>query len=137
MEHVIELTDGSKLAVKVNMLTVKLISECKLDRLLRKSNKLENKLESAKKEKEKERIADELQDIQMKSFSKMIWCILRSTGRKNIDEDDAMMLMPVDMDGLHAMFEDFQRQVITFKKKQASDLRQSPKLMKRTGRKSH
>lgn len=142
MESYIELMDGSKMAVKVNMLTVKLISQCHLDKLLKKISDLENKFDKKKNKynpidvpKDKNSIQEKIEELQMQALSKIAWCILRSNGRKNIDEDDAMMLLPPDAEQLNNMFEEFQKQTIAFKKKQVSKMQNSPKLMKYTGRK--
>lgn len=126
------------MAVKVNMLTVKLISQSHLDKLLKKLGNLENKLDKKKdKLKNISSIEEKIEELQMQAITKIAWCILRSNGRKDIDEDDAMMLLPPDADQLNILIEEFKQQTVAFKKKQASSLQNSPKLTKHIGQKSH
>lgn len=99
----IRLANGELLNVNINFLTLKLINDLKID-------KLENKLANAKTEEERTRISLDI-------TGKMIYVILRSNG-KRVDEEEAMMLVPMDLEDIQSLFEHFSEKMEQFKKKE-------------------
>ena len=99
----IRLSNGELLNVNINFLTLKLISDLGID-------KLEKKLAKAKTEEEKTRISLDI-------TGKMIYIILRSNG-KRVDEEEAMMLVPMDVEDIQNLFEQFGKKMDDFKKKE-------------------
>ena len=99
----IRLTNGELLEVNVNFLTLKLIMENGID-------KLEKKITKAKDEDEKNLLSMEL-------ASKMIYVILRSNGKK-VDEEEALMLVPMDVEDITELFNQFGEKLNDFKKKE-------------------
>lgn len=79
----IELTDGSKLEVKVNFYTL----------YLAKMNGIDKKIDG------KSELTD---DENMELAGKLIYIILRSNGLK-VDEEEAMMLTPMDASSIRLM----------------------------------
>ena len=93
----IELTDGSKLEVKVNFYTLYLV----------KMNGIDKKLDGR----------DDLTDEEnMELAGKMIYVILRSNGLK-ADEEEAMMLTPMDAKSIQDIFDEFEKRLKEYKKK--------------------
>lgn len=93
----IELTDGSKLEVKVNFYTLYLV----------KMNGIDKKLDGR----------DDLTDEEnMELAGKMIYVILRSNGLK-VDEEEAMMLTPMDAKSIQDIFNEFEKKLKEYKKK--------------------
>lgn len=99
----IRLANGELLNVNINFLTLKLINDLEID-------KLENKLANAKTEEERTRISLDI-------TGKMIYVILRSNG-KRVDEEEAMMLVPMDLEDIQSLFEQFGKKLEVFKKKE-------------------
>lgn len=97
-EKLIELTDGTKLDVKVNFYTLYLIQKNNLDKLLNKEDFLTD---------------DEKTDV----AAKLIYIILRSNGMK-VDEEEAMMLTPMDPVVIREIFDEFGQKVEKYKKKE-------------------
>lgn len=98
----IRLTDGSILEVNINFLTMKLMVDLKIQKLIDKINKKPN---------------DDA--LRMDVTSKLIYVILRSNG-KRIDEEEAMMLIPLDDDVIMDIVLEFQEKMEKFKKKQVN-----------------
>lgn len=101
----IRLTNGELLEINVNFLTLKLIIDNGIDRIEKQAKK-------AKDEEEKNRLNMEL-------ASKMIYVILRSNGKK-VDEEEAMMLVPMDIESIQDLFTEFGDKLNEFKKKEES-----------------
>ena len=100
----IELTDGSKLEVKVNFYTLYLV----------KMNGIDKKLDGR----------DDLTDEEnMELAGKMIYVILRSNGLK-VDEEEAMMLTPMDAKSIQDIFE---KKLKEYKKKEQAKKSVAPK----------
>ena len=99
----IRLSNGELLNVNINFLTLKLISDLGIE-------KLEEQLNKAETEEEKTRISLDI-------TGKMIYVILRSNGKK-VDEEEAMMLIPMDVEDLQNLFEQFGQKMDAFKKKE-------------------
>lgn len=97
----IELTDGSKLEVKVNFYTLYLV----------KTNGIDKKLDGR----------DDLTDEEnMELAGKMIYVILRSNGLK-VDEEEAMMLTPMDAKSIQDIFDEFEKRLKEYKKKRTGE----------------
>ena len=103
----IELTDGTKLEVKVNFYTLYLV----------KMNRIDRKLE------EKDELTDE---ENMELAGKLIYVILRSNGLK-VDEEEAMMLTPMDAKKIQDIFEEFEKRLKEYKKKEQAKKSVAPK----------
>ena len=84
----IKLTDGSKLEVKVNFYTLYLV----------KMNGIDKKLDGRTEE-------DLTEEENVELAGKLIYVILRSNGLK-VDEEEAMMLTPMDADSIREIFEE-------------------------------
>lgn len=104
----IRLTDGSLLEVKINFLTLKLISDTDLERLV---NIMEKKEKKGKQDTR----------LQINIAAKMIYVILRSNGRR-IDEEEACMLVPMDVKVITELFDEFGKRFESFKKKQKNKI---------------
>lgn len=96
----IRLNDGSLLEVKINFLTIKIIVDLKIDKIIRTAGK---------------RIND--QRFQFDIASKIIYAIIRSNGRK-VDLDEAMILVPLDDEVITEIITEFVEKMNDFKKKQ-------------------
>lgn len=96
----IRLSDGTLLEPKINFLTIKLLQEAKIDKL---KDMLDNQDENA--------------TLSLDCFSKIIYALVRSSGRK-VDEEEALMLVPMDdVDTLVDVLSEFVRKLENFKKK--------------------
>lgn len=95
----IKLTDGSKLEVKVNFYTLYLV----------KMNGIDKKLDGRTEE-------DLTEEENVELAGKLIYVILRSNGLK-VDEEEAMMLTPMDADSIREIFEEFEKRLNEYKKK--------------------
>ena len=90
----IKLTDGTKLDVKVNFLTLYMIQKDGLAKLM-----------TGKNGKIRENLSDE---ENMEAAAKLIHVILRSNGLK-VDEEEAMMLTPMDPEEIRTLFDEFEK----------------------------
>ena len=99
----IKLTDGTKLDVKVNFLTLYMIQKDGLAKLM-----------TGKNGKIRENLSDE---ENMEAAAKLIHVILRSNGLK-VDEEEAMMLTPMDPEEIRTLFDEFEKKVEEYKKKE-------------------
>lgn len=99
----IKLTDGTKLDVKVNFLTLYMIQKDGLAKLM-----------TGKNGKIRENFSDE---ENMEAAAKLIHVILRSNGLK-VDEEEAMMLTPMDPEEIRTLFDEFEKKVEEYKKKE-------------------
>ena len=95
-EKIITLTDGTKLEVKVNFMTLYLIQKHGLDKVINKEALSE--------------------DENMEAAAKLIYIILRSNGLK-VDEDEALILTPMDPKVIRELFNEFGKKVDKYKKK--------------------
>ena len=80
-EKIVTLTDGTKLEIKVNFMTLYMIQKNGLGKFLNR-----------KSEKELDNLSD---NENMEMAAKLIHAILRSNGLK-VDKEEAMMLTPMD-----------------------------------------
>ena len=101
--RLIKLMDGTKLDVKVNFLTLYMIQKNGLAKLI-----------TGKNGKARENLSDE---ENMEAAAKLIHVILRSNGLK-VDEEEAMMLTPMDPEEIRALFDEFEKKVEKYKKKE-------------------
>lgn len=95
-EKIITLTDGTKLEVKVNFMTLYLIQKHGLDKVINKEALSE--------------------DENMEAAAKLIYIILRSNGLK-VDEDEALILTPMDPEAIRELFDEFGKKVDKYKKR--------------------
>ncbi len=103
----IELTDGSKLEVKVNFYTL----------YLTKMNGIDKKIDG------KSELTD---DENMELAGKLIYIILRSNGLK-VDEEEAMMLTPMDASSIQDIFDEFEKRLNEYKKKEQAKKSNAPR----------
>ena len=103
----IELTDGSKLEVKVNFYTLYLV----------KMNGIDKKIDG------KSELTD---DENMELAGKLIYIILRSNGLK-VDEEEAMMLTPMDASSIQDIFDEFEKRLNEYKKKEPAKKSNAPR----------
>lgn len=96
-EHFINLTDGTRLDIKVNFATLYYIKKSGVEKLL-----------------SKKRATDE---DKMEMAAKLIHVILRSNG-KNVSFEEAICLVPMDEDEIEILFEEFGKKVEDYKKKE-------------------
>ena len=109
-EKLITLTDGTKLEVKVNFLTLYMIQKNGLAKIL--TGKKENELS---------------EDENMEAAAKLIHVILRSNGLK-VDEEEAMLLTPMDPKEIRLLF------VEKYKKKEQAKKTRPPKRRRKRNR---
>lgn len=110
-EKIITLTDGTKLEVKVNFMTLYLIQKHGLDKVINKEALSE--------------------DENMEAAAKLIYIILRSNGLK-VDEDEALILTPMDPEVIRELFDEFGKKVDKYKKR--SHKKNQPQTRKRKRR---
>ena len=108
----IKLTDGSKLEVKVNFYTLYLV----------KMNGIDKKLDGRTEE-------DLTEEENVELAGKLIYVILRSNGLK-VDEEEAMMLTPMDADSIREIFEEFEKRLNEYKKKEQAKKSVAPRAKK-------
>ena len=98
-ERLITLNDGTKL--EVNFLTLYMIQKSGLGKLLASKNG-------------KTKLTD---DENIEAAAKLIHIILRSNGLK-VDEEEAMLLAPMDPEEIRILFDEFGKKVEKYKKKE-------------------
>lgn len=103
--RLIMLSDDTKMEVKINFLTIKILDDYGLE-------KIEKELKNGKK--------------QFPAISEIIYAILRSNGRK-VDHEEALMLVPLDNDVIFSLVEEFADRLKEFKKKQGSKIQKVTK----------
>lgn len=116
----IELTDGTRLEIKINFGTMYYMQEIG-------ANGLARKIETAKKKGKKASDTDA-----MKLTAKIIYAILRSNG-KTVTFDEAMMLMPIDTDNIERVIRAYEIELKKLKKKQESKTKMK-KYVQKTGK---
>lgn len=105
-KKLITLTDGTKIEVKVNFMTLYLIKKSGLDRVINKKHLSESE--------------------NMEAAAKLIYVILRSNGMK-VDKEEAMILTPMDPEEIRMLFEEFGKRVEKYKKKEQAKTKTYPK----------
>lgn len=103
--HFINLTDGSRLEVKINFGTLYYLQQCKADEL---AKKIERRRKKGKKD---------LPDDVMEFAAKVIYATLRSNGQK-VTFDEALELMPPFLDELEMVIDVYNEYIEKLKKKQ-------------------
>lgn len=106
-ERVIQLTDGTRLSIKVNFGTMYHLTMCG-------GNELAQKIE--KKKKKNHKISDR---EQMEFTGKVVYAMLRSNGRE-VTYDEALALMPTDLEEMKKVIDAYEAEVKKLKKKQES-----------------
>lgn len=96
-EHLISLTDGTKLEVKVNFATLYYMKKSGVDRLSRKRKQTEND--------------------KMDMAAKILYVILRSNGKK-VTFDEALCLVPMDIEEIELLLKEFENKLEKYKKKE-------------------
>lgn len=104
-EQFIDLTDGTRIEVKVNFGTMYHLQKSG-------ANRLATKIE--KKQKAKKKITE---DEQMEFSAKVIYALLRSNGRK-VTFDEALALIPTDTESIQAVIDAFNEELEKTKKKE-------------------
>lgn len=107
MDNFITLTDGTRLEVKINFGTIYYLTKCGGDKLSKKI---------AKKQKQKKKATD---FEQVELSAKIIYAILRSNGKK-VTFDEALELVPPDVEDLQKIVDAFEKHLEKSKKKETS-----------------
>lgn len=115
-EHFIDLTDGTRLEIKVNFGTLYFLQKCK--GFYRISKKVEKAKDNVKAALSEEESFDAAADV--------IYAILRSNG-KAVTWEEAMCLVPADPSGLEGVLKGFQEEVEKYHKKKAAKTSTMPK----------
>ena len=129
MDRDIRLSNGELINININFYTLKLLAQSNLSSLERKIDKLKEKLEIAKSDDKKQYINNEINALSYEMIGKIIYIILRSNGKK-VDEEEAMILIPGDVDEIENIFNEFFKKMEEFKKKEESK-RQMREMMKK------
>ena len=98
----VTLANGELMSVRINFLTLYMITESDIDRLQKKLKK-----------------DPENSTLNMSLAAELIYIILRSNGKK-VDKEDALALVPADPDEILGLVRGFQREVEKLKKKEDS-----------------
>lgn len=112
---------GAEDYVKVNFLTLYMIQKDGLSKLM-----------TGKNGKIRENLSDE---ENMEAAAKLIHVILRSNGLK-VDEEEAMMLTPMDPEEIRTLFDEFEKKVEEYKKKEQAKNSYPQKSRKKKKKKS-
>ena len=111
-EHFIDLTDGTRLEVKVNFGTLYFLQKCKgFYRISKKMEKAEKSKDVGKTALTERESFDAAADV--------IYAIVRSNGRA-VTWEEAMCLVPPDPSGLKEVLDGFQEEVKKYHKKKAA-----------------
>ena len=129
MDRDIRLSNGELINININFYTLKLLAQSNLSSLERKVDKLKEKLASTKSEEKIQDINNEINALSYEMIGKIIYIILRSNGKK-VDEEEAMILIPGDVDEIENIFNEFFKKMEEFKKKEESK-RQMREMMKK------
>ena len=129
MDRDIRLSNGELINININFYTLKLLAQSNLSSLERKIDKLKEKLEITKSKEKKQDINNEINALSYEMIGKIIYIILRSNGKK-VDEEEAMILIPGDVDEIENIFNEFFKKMEEFKKKEESK-RQMREMMKK------
>ena len=129
MDRDIRLSNGELINININFYTLKLLAQSNLSSLERKIDKLKEKLESTKSEEKKQDINNEINALSYEMIGKIIYISLRSNGKK-VDEEEAMILIPGDVDEIENIFNEFFKKMEENKKKEESK-RQMREMMKK------
>ena len=129
MDRDIRLSNGELISININFYTLKLLAQSNLSSLERKIDKLKEKLASTKSEEKIQDINNEINALSYEMIGKIIYIILRSNGKK-VDEEEAMILIPGDVDEIENIFNEFFKKMEEFKKKEESK-RQMREMMKK------
>lgn len=103
-EHFIDLTDGTRLEVKVNFGTLYFLQKCK--GFYRKMKKVERKAKLTESE-------------SFETAADIVYAVLRSNG-KAVTRDEAVCLVPADLKGLESVLTGFQEEYSKYSKKKAA-----------------
>lgn len=105
--HFVNLTDGTRIEVKLNFGTLYHLQKCG-------ASKLAKKIEKKQKNKQ-----DPSEFEKMEFAAKVIYAVLRSNGKK-VTFDEALELMPPDPEEMGTLVEAYQKEVEKIKKKEES-----------------
>lgn len=122
MDRDIRLSNGELINININFYTLKLLAQSNLSILERKIDKLKEKLASTKSEEKIQDINNEINALSYEMIGKIIYIILRSNGKK-VDEEEAMILIPGDVDEIENIFNEFFNKMEEFKKKEESKMK--------------
>lgn len=129
MDRDIRLSNGELISININFYTLKLLAQSNLHILERKIDKLKEKLASTKSEEKIQDIKNDINALSFEMIGKIIYIVLRSNGKK-VDEEEAMILIPGDVDEIENIFNEFFKKMEEFKKKEESK-RQMREMMKK------
>ena len=122
MDRDIRLSNGELINININFYTLKLLAQSNLSSLERKIDKLKEKLASTKSEEKIQDIKNDINALSFEMIGKIIYIVLRSNGKK-VDEEEAMILIPGDVDEIENIFNEFFKKMEEFKKKEESKMK--------------
>lgn len=105
--QLVDLLDGTRLEAKVNFGTLYHLQKCGAMGLMKRIDK---------KNKKKQKPTD---DEMMEVSAKIVYAILRSNGR-NVTFDEALSLLPPDIDSIKKIMDVYQKELEKYKKKQTA-----------------
>ena len=117
-EHFIDLTDGTRLEVKVNFGTMYYLQKCK------GFYRITKKIEKAKQEGiQQDKILSEQEGFEM--AANIVYAVLRSNG-KPVKFDEALALVPPDLEELKEVIQGFQEEDEKYSKKKEAKQMTTP-----------
>ena len=121
----IRLTDGSILNVKINYYTIYLMNKEKIHKKTDQLDRLEEKIKNFKNKKDPHylKLLEKKDDVSFGLAGMLIYIILKSNNRKEIDFEDALMLCPADPEEIKTIIDEFQKRMDKYKKKQGSKMK--------------
>lgn len=118
-EYFIDLTDGTRVQIKLNFGTLYYLQKCRgFYRLIGKYRKAE------KKGIPKEKALTEAEGFEL--AADIVYAVLRSNGR-SVKFDEALSLTPPDSEGLAELLEGFQSEYEKYDKKKQAKMTSIPK----------
>ena len=118
-EHFIDLTDGTRLSIKLNFGTIYYLQKSKkFYRIVKKMKKAEQRgvpIKNAMRESESFELAADI-----------IYAVLRSNG-KNVTFDEALSLVPPDAEEMRELLQGFQDEYEKYSKKKQAKISVMPK----------
>lgn len=104
-EHFIDLTDGTRIDLKINFGTMYFLKKSKADKMMKKADVMSKK---------GKKISD---DLMLEIAAKVIYAVLRSNGQK-VTFEEALCLMPTDPESLQEVVDAYSEEVEKYKKKE-------------------
>ena len=118
-EHFIDLTDGTRLGIKLNFATLYYLQKSKaFYSIVKRMKKAEQRGVPA------EKVLKENESFEL--AANIIYAVLRSNG-KNVTFDEALSLVPPDADDMRELLQGFQDEYERYRKKKQARMSVAPK----------